>query len=63
MTTYGLALTRLQTELARHSADDLVTRSGAVRSGEDRIMLRCLGRDYRIDLPEGEVLVKVYIAH
>jgi hypothetical protein len=30
MTTYGTALTRLQTELARHSADDLVERSGAV---------------------------------
>lgn len=56
MTTYGTALTRLQTELARHSADDLVERSGAVRSAEDRIGLRCLGQDYLIGLPEGDVL-------
>lgn len=56
MTTYGTALTRLQTELARHTADDLVERSGAVRSAEDRIVVRCLGRDYVIGLPEGDVL-------
>ena len=56
MTTYGTALTRLQTELARHAADDLVERSGAVRSAEDRIAVRCLGRDYQVGLPEGDVL-------
>jgi hypothetical protein len=56
MTTYGVALTRLQTELARHSADDLAERSGATRSGEARITLRCLGHEYRVELPEGDVL-------
>jgi hypothetical protein len=55
MTTYGVALERLQGELVRHSPDHLAELSGAVRSGEDRLLLRCLGRDYEIELPGGEV--------
>jgi hypothetical protein len=55
MTTYGQALDRLQTELARHSAEVVAVRSGARRIGEDRLQLRCLGRDYRVDFPDGEI--------
>ena len=55
MTTYGTALDRLQALLARHSAADLVERCGVTATGEDGIVLRCLGRDYAVGLPEGEV--------
>lgn len=55
MTTYGVALERLQTELARHSPGVLAERSGAELVAEDRLLLRCLGEDYRIDFPDGEV--------
>ncbi len=55
MKTYAQALERLQTELARHSPEVVALRSGAKRIGEDRLELRCLGRDYRIDFPDGEV--------
>ena len=55
MTTYAVALERLQAELARHSPDVVAERSGAERVADDRLSLRCLGRDYRIDFPEGDV--------
>ena len=55
MTTYGTALERLQGEVARHTADGLVERAGGERLSEDRIALRCLGRDYEVVVPEGEV--------
>jgi hypothetical protein len=55
MKTYGVAIERLVTELGRHDLDRLVKRSGADTAGTDRIALRCLGEDYVITYPEGEV--------
>jgi hypothetical protein len=55
MTTYGVAVERLVTELARRDYDDLVEKSGAGRPAPDRIALRCLGQDYVVSYPEGEV--------
>jgi len=55
MTTYGVAVERLVTELGRHDYHDLVERSGAGSPGSDRIALRCLGQDYLITYPDGEV--------
>ncbi len=55
MTTYGTALERLQGEVARHTTEGLVERAGGERLSEERITLRCLGQDYEIVVPEGEV--------
>ena len=55
MTTYGVAVERLVSELARHRYDEVVERSGAGTLGSDRISLRCLGQDYVISYPDGEV--------
>lgn len=55
MTTYGVALDRLLAELARHSTQHLAERSGAGRVGEDRLSIRCLGRDYEVRHPDGPV--------
>jgi hypothetical protein len=55
MPTYEVALAQWATELSRRDLDELVERSGAERAGPDRIRLRCLGRDYDIDHPSGEV--------
>ena len=55
MTTYGTAVERLVDELGRHDYDDLVERSGAGSPEADRIAVRCLGRDYLISYPGGEV--------
>ena len=54
-TTYGVAIDRLVAELGRHDHDELVERSGAGAPSADRITLRCLGQDYSITYPEGEV--------
>jgi hypothetical protein len=56
MTTYATAVERLVTELGRHDLDGLVERSGAGDPTPDRIALRCLGQDYEITYPEGQVL-------
>jgi len=56
MTTYATAVERLVSELGRHDFDELVERSGAGRPAPDRIALRCLGQDYGISYPEGDVL-------
>jgi hypothetical protein len=56
VTTYGVALDRLMGELARHDLDGLVEKSGASRVGNDRLALRCLGRDYEVVCPDGPVL-------
>ncbi len=55
MTTYGPAIERLVDELGRHDHDELVERSGAGSPAPDRIAVRCLGQDYLITYPEGEV--------
>jgi hypothetical protein len=55
MTTYAVAIDRLVMELGRHGYDELVERSGAGTPGSDRIALRCLGQDYLISYPNGEV--------
>ena len=55
MTTYGVAVDKLVTELGRRDYDELVERSGAGRPAADRIALRCLGQDYVITYPEGAV--------
>ena len=55
MTTYGVAVDKLVTELSRHDYEELVQRSGAGAPGPGRIALRCLGQDYLITYPEGEV--------
>lgn len=55
MTTYAPAIDRLVAELGRHDYEELAQRSGAGTPGPDRIALRCLGRDYLITYPEGEV--------
>ena len=55
MATYGVAVDRLVSELARHDYDALVERSGAGAPEPDRIALRCLGQDYLVSYPEGEV--------
>ncbi len=46
----------LRARLARHPLDELVERSGATRLGDDRIGLRCAGRDYEVLYPDGTVL-------
>ena len=55
MTTYGVAVSRLVAELGEHDYGELVERSGAGTPGADRISVRCLGRDYLITYPDGEV--------
>jgi hypothetical protein len=55
MTTYGVALERLKAELARHSPQVVAERTGAERVDDEILLLRCLGRDYRIDFLEGDV--------
>jgi len=55
MSTYATAVERLVTELGRHDFDELVERSGAGNPAPDRIALRCLGQDYEISYPGGEV--------
>ena len=42
-------------EVGRHDYEELVQQSGAGAPGPDRIMLRCLGQDYIISYPDGEV--------
>ena len=54
-TTYGVAMSKLVAELGRHDPESLVQRSGAARPSPDRIALRCLGQDYVISYPHGEV--------
>lgn len=55
MTTYGLAIDRLVAELGRRGHAELVEHSGAGAPGPDRIALRCLGQDYVVAYPQGEV--------
>ena len=55
MTTYGVAVERLVSELGRQGFDDLVERSGAAPWPRDRLAIRCLGDDYVVTYPEGEV--------
>lgn len=55
MTTYGDAVRKLVTELARRDYHELVQKSGASALEPDGLALRCLGRDYRITHPGGEV--------
>ncbi len=56
MTTYGPAISRLVEELGQHDLEQLVQRSGAGAPAPDRIALRCLGTDYLISYPQGEVM-------
>ena len=56
MTTYGTAVARLVEELGRHDFEQLVQRSGAGMPAPDRIALRCLGQDYLVSYPQGEVV-------
>ena len=55
MTTYGVAIDKLVTELGQHAYEELVERSGAGAPAPDRIALRCLGQDYIVTYPEGKV--------
>ena len=55
MTTYAPAIEKLVTELGRRDLVTLVERSGAASPGPGRIALRCLGHDYLISHPDGEV--------
>jgi len=55
MTTYGVAVEKLVMELGRLDYDELVERTGAGAPAADSIALRCLGQDYVITYPEGEV--------
>jgi hypothetical protein len=54
-TTYAPALQRLVAELGRREYDDLVQKSGAGAPAPDRLALRCLGQDYVIGYPAGDV--------
>ena len=56
MTTYGAAVERLVARLAERDFDEIVERSGAGRPESGRIALRCLGRDYVVGYPGGEVV-------
>jgi len=56
MSTYQVAYDALRARLAEHDLDGIVERSGARRLGPDRIGLRCLGREYVVGYPGGEVL-------
>ncbi len=56
MTTYGPAISKLVAELGQRDLDQLIQRSGAAVPAPDRIALRCLGTDYLISYPQGEVM-------
>jgi hypothetical protein len=56
MSTYKVAYDALRARLADRDLADVVARSGARALGPDRIGLRCLGRDYVITYPDGQVL-------
>jgi hypothetical protein len=56
MTTYAPAIEKLVAELGRCDLATLVERSGARSLGLGHIALRCLGQDYLISHPDGEVV-------
>ena len=56
MTTYGPAISKLVAELGQHDLEQLIVRSGAGVPEPERIALRCLGQDYLISYPQGEVV-------
>jgi hypothetical protein len=56
MSTYKVAYDALRARLAEHDLAGIVERSGARALGRDRIGLRCLGREYVVTYPDGEVL-------
>jgi hypothetical protein len=55
MTTYGPAVEKLVAELGRRDYQELVRRSGAGAPAPDRLAVRCLGQDYLVTYPGGEV--------
>ena len=56
MNTYQVAYDALRARLAERVLGDVVERSGARALGPDRIGLRCLGREYVVTYPDGQVL-------
>jgi hypothetical protein len=56
MSVYLTTYEGLRGRLAAHSLDHLVERSGAARLADDRLRLRCAGRDYTVLHPDGTVL-------
>ncbi|MGD8485526.1 MAG: DUF3786 domain-containing protein [Chloroflexota bacterium] len=55
MTTYGPAVEKLVAELGRRDYQELVRQSGAGAPAPDRLAVRCLGQDYLVTYPGGEV--------
>lgn len=55
MATYGPAVSRLVAELGRRDYGELVRQSGADAPAPNHLALRCLGLDYLITYPAGEV--------
>ena len=55
MSTYGVALAQRMSELSRLDFEEVLEHSGAGRAGPGRIALRCLGQDYEISHPDGDV--------
>jgi hypothetical protein len=56
MSVYLTTYEGLRVRLAAHCLDRLVERSGADRLADDRLRLRCAGRDYTVLYPDGTVL-------
>lgn len=56
MSVYQGTYDGLRAKIGAHALDLLAARSGATLLGQNRIGLRCVGRDYTVAYPEGVVL-------
>ncbi len=56
MSVYFSTYEGLRARLGQHAPTRLAARSGATLLGEDRLALRCAGRDYVVTYPDGTVL-------